>query len=243
VSDLDPPHPPQPPHPPHPPRPPRPPLPSWSADSAAASAEAAAQVGAPAAQPSAYPPPHAYPGYPASPTSPAAPGAASARYSAGYSAPYSAPYLAPAGAPAVVRRPAYGGPLAAPSKGGTLGVVAFIAGLLALVVPAVLVSIATYRIGLGAGREIAAAPMSVDFDWSILSPVRDWVLLGESAFWVGTALGLWALVQGIVALVTNRGRGAGLVAVVLAIVAPIAFVVAANVFLTMGLAAGAGFGG
>jgi hypothetical protein len=105
------------------------------------------------------------------------------------------------------------------------------------------VSIATYRIGLGAGREIAAAPMSVDFDWSILSPVRDWVLLGESAFWVGTALGLWALVQGIVALVTNRGRGAGLVAVVLAIVAPIAFVVAANVFLTMGLAAGAGFGG
>ena len=120
---------------------------------------------------------------------------------------------------------------------------ALIAGLLALVGPTIAVSVATYRIGLGASQRIAAAPMNPDFDWSILSPVRDWVLLGETAFWVGTALGLWALIQGIVALVTNRGRGAAIAAVVVAIVAPIAFAIAANVFLATGFATGAGLGG
>jgi hypothetical protein len=111
------------------------------------------------------------------------------------------------------------------------------------VVPTIAVSVAMYQVGLGAARRIAAEPMSIDFDWSVLSPVRDWVLLGETAFWVGTVLGLWALVQGIVALVTGRGRGAGIGAVVLAVTAPIAFVIAVNVFLAMGLATGAGLGG
>jgi len=178
--------------------------------------------------PSAYPPPHAYPGYP------------TAGYPAGAA---SAPYSAPAGYPAVAREPAYGGPLAARPKGKPLGAVAMIAGLVALVIPTIAVSIATYQIGLGAGQRIAAAPMNPDFDWSILSPVRDWVLVGETSFWVGTVVGLWALIQGIVALVTNRGRGAGIAAVVLAIVAPIAYVIAVNVFLATGFAAGAGMGG
>ena len=177
--------------------------------------------------PSADPPPLAYPGYP---TAEYPPGAATNAYSA------------PAGYPAVAPQPAYGGPLAAPKKGRTLGVVALIAGLLALVGPTIAVSVATYRIGLGASQRITAAPMNPDFDWSILSPVRDWVLLGETAFWVGTALGLWALIQGIVALVTNRGRGAAVAAVVVAIVAPIAFAIAANVFLATGFATGAGLG-
>ena len=100
------------------------------------------------------------------------------------------------------------------------------------------VSIAAYQIGLGAGRQLAARALTADFDWSILSPVRDWVLLGEISFWVGTVFGLWALAQGIVAIVTGRGRGAGIAAAALAVAGPIAFFVALNVFLGLGLAAG-----
>jgi hypothetical protein len=121
--------------------------------------------------------------------------------------------------------------------------VALVLSLVALVGSCVAVSIATYRIGLGTGREIASRPMSAEFDWSILSPVRDWVLLGELAFWFGTALGVWALVQGIIAIVRDRGRGPGIGAVICAVAAPIAFAVVANVFLGLGFAAGSGIGG
>ncbi|MEU1970052.1 hypothetical protein ABZ477_00165 [Microbacterium sp. NPDC019599] len=149
----------------------------------------------------------------------------------------------PAGSPTVARRPAYGGPLSSPARTNTVGRVALVAGILAFALSTIVVSIAAFQIGLGAGRELASRELTADFDWSILSPVRDWVLLGESAFWAGTILGLWTLVQGIVALVTDRGRRAGIAAVVLAIAAPIAFAIALNVFLTMGLSAGSGIGG
>jgi hypothetical protein len=69
------------------------------------------------------------------------------------------------------------------------------------------------------------------------------VLLGECAFWVGTVLGIWALVQGIVAIVRDRGRGLGIGAVVCALLGPVAFAIAANVFLSMGFASGSGIGG
>jgi len=215
------------------PLPPRPPLPTPQGQVPASAPPpvpdySAAQAAASFTEPSAYPPPHAYPAYPVA---------------QGYAPPqgYGPPpgYAPPQGYGPPQAQPAYGGPLAAPAKGKSLGLVALVAGLLALVVPTIAVSIATYQIGLGAGQQIASAPMTVDFDWSVLAPVRDWVLLGEAAFWVGTVLGLWALIQGIVALVTDRGRGGGLAAVVLAIVAPIAFVIAFNVFIAMGLATGA----
>ena len=122
-------------------------------------------------------------------------------------------------------------------------IVAAVLALLATVGATVLGSIAAYGIGIGTGRSIALQPMDVDFDWSILTPVRDWVLLGEIAFWAGTILGTWALVQGIVAIVTDRGRAAGIAAVVIAVFAPIAFVIAVNVFLGVGFAAGSGVGG
>lgn len=46
---------------------------------------------------------------------------------------------------------------------------------------------------------------------------------GAASFWhipLGTILGLWALIQGIVAIVQNRGRGAGIAAVAIAFAAP-----------------------
>ncbi len=72
---------------------------------------------------------------------------------------------------------------------------------------------------------------------------RDWVLLAESAFWVGTALGVWALAQGIIAMVKGRGRGLAIAAVAIAVIGPIAFFVVLQVFLAAGYAAGSSVGG
>jgi len=41
------------------------------------------------------------------------------------------------------------------------------------------------------------------------------------AILIGTVLGLWALVQGIIAIVTKRGRAFGVVAVILAVLGPV----------------------
>jgi len=124
-----------------------------------------------------------------------------------------------------------------------LGVVALALALVATVGASLFGAIASFNIGLGAGREITARSFDADFDWSILTPVRDWVLLGEVSFWVGTALGVWALIQGVVAIVTGRGRGAGIAAVAIAALGPIAFGAVVQGFLTAGLAAGTGIGG
>jgi len=124
-----------------------------------------------------------------------------------------------------------------------LGFVALGLALVATVGASLLAAIASYSIGLGAGREVVARPFEGDFDWAILTPVRDWVLLGEISFWAGTVLGVWALVQGIIAVVTARGRGAGIAAVIIAALGPIAFAAVVQGFLTAGLAAGTGIGG
>lgn len=127
-------------------------------------------------------------------------------------------------------------------RGAALGITALVVAVIATVGASLLAAIASFRIGLGAGREISSRAFDADFDWSILTPVRDWVLLGEVSFWAGTALGLWALVQGIVAIVTARGRGAGIAAVIIAALGPIAFGAVVQGLLTAGLASGTGVG-
>lgn len=134
-------------------------------------------------------------------------------------------------------------PPAPASEGSGLGVVAFALAVLAAVGTSVVGSVAGYNIGLGTGRQIALQPMDVDFDWSILTPVREWVLMGELAFWAGTILGIWAIVQGIIAIVKNRGRGWGIAAVVVAVIGPIAFATGVQAFLAVGFASGASLGG
>lgn len=132
----------------------------------------------------------------------------------------------------------------APAAGGSgLGIVAFALAVLAAIGASIVGSIAGFNIGLGTGREVALQPMDIDFDWSILTPVREWVLLGEAAFWAGTILGIWAIVQGIVAIVKNRGRGWGIAAVVVAAIGPIAFATGVQAFLAAGFASGASVGG
>jgi len=108
------------------------------------------------------------------------------------------------------------------------------------VVAPIAASVASWQIGVGVGAEQASRPASTQFDPLVFVPVRDWVLLGEVSFWLGTLFGVWALVQGIVAIAKKRGRGAGIAAVVLSAIGPFGFAVAVVIFLPAGLAARAG---
>jgi len=129
------------------------------------------------------------------------------------------------------------------SGGSVLGVVAFVLAVIAAVGATILGSIAGYNVGVGTARNFLTDAANIDFDWSILTPVRGWVLLGELSFWGGTVLGIWALVQGIIAIVKNHGRGWGIAAVVIAVIGPIAFATGVQAFLAAGFAAGASVGG
>jgi hypothetical protein len=189
-------------------------------------------------------------------TTPAAPAPAAQRWAAPSAPPFGTP-SAPAVHPAYAPPPGYSGPYPigaypgavaaagtqAARGGSRLGVIALIAALGAAVLAPIGAAVSAFNIGLGTGLEIAQLPLDMDFDWSILTPVRDWVLLAEISFWVGTVLGIWAIVQGIVAIVTRRGRGAGIAAVVVGALGVVVFAVALQGFLTAGLAAGSGVGG
>lgn len=204
----------------------------------------------PPAQPQTWAAPGAAPFGPPAGAPAGAPVPNAAQPPAGWPAPpagaYAPPpgYAAPVGyaAPGATSAPAFGA--APPAKrSATLGIIALVVAIVATAGASIFAAIASFSIGLGAGKGIATRPIDADFDWSILTPVRDWVLLGEVSFWVGTALGVWALIQGVIAIVTARGRGAGIAAVVVAALGPVAFGAVVQGFLTAGLAAGTGIGG
>lgn len=117
------------------------------------------------------------------------------------------------------------------AKKKTVGVIAFVVGLAALVVGA----IGGYLFGQSFGASDAfrdsmqnsgATPSDAQITELMTSSN---VITGSLMFYLGTALGLWAIVQGIIAAVTKRGRGWGVFAIVLAVVALIVFVVAVGV--------------
>ncbi|MFB8386373.1 hypothetical protein ACFC3F_04435 [Microbacterium sp. NPDC055910] len=143
-------------------------------------------------------------------------------------APYAPPYVLPR---AVAMPPPPPQPRAA-----TTGIVALVAALVASVVAPLVVALAAYGIG-SAGIDFVRLVSGPNLDWAALSPVRDIVLLAEVAGWAGTTAGIWALVQGIIAIATGAGRGQGIAAVVLAVGGPVIFAVAAVGALALGLAA------
>jgi hypothetical protein len=157
---------------------------------------------------------------------------------------FAAPYPTPA---AYGTQPAYAPAYAPPRRGSdssTLGVVALVLALLATVGASIAVAFAGYAVGAGAMSEgIGMSPeglenLSDDELFALLIPVREWVLAGEIAFWAGTVIGVWALVQGIVAIVRRRGRGAGIAAVAIAAVGPIVFSVTLYAAAIAGIFAG-----
>jgi len=174
---------------------------------------------------------------------PPSPGGASGAYAppAGYAPPPG--YAIPSGFSAAAAHGSAAPRTVVPVRSPGPGRVALLLSLLATAGAGLVAAIASFNIGLGAGREVASGPFDAGFDWSFLTPVREWVLMGEIAFWAGTVLGIWALVQGIVAIATRRGRGAGIAAVVIAAVGPFVFAAVVQGFLTAGLAAGTGIGG
>lgn len=133
-------------------------------------------------------------------------------------------------------------PIDAPTSRRPLGALALVLSVIAgLVAPAV-AGFAAFRVARGAGSEfVARGGQSVD--WRLLSPVRDLVLVAEIAFWAGAALGVAAFVLGIVAVSTDRGRGAGIAAIVVSVLAPIVFALLVGVALAAGVGTSAGSAG
>ena len=225
-----------------PPTPPAPSTPAATPPSAAIPSEqpqvwappGAAPFGAPAGTApaaTAYAPP---PGY-APPAGHAAGGAASGPVS-GAAAPAPGYYGAPTSAPSY-GAPAYlqAAPTDTPPRRG-LGLVALLLALGATVGTTAIAAAFAFTIALGEPGVLDI--FDVDFDWSLLTPTRGWVLLGEMAFWLGTALGIWAIVQGLIAAVTRRGRATGIVAIAVAAVGPVVFGLGVMFALVLGATAG-----
>ncbi|MEK6311802.1 MAG: DUF4064 domain-containing protein [Curtobacterium sp.] len=114
-------------------------------------------------------------------------------------------------------------------KKKTVGVVAFVLGLVSLIVGV----IGGYLIGAAlAGSDAikdlvptdGSTPDQSQLQQQLLSDpsVTGQFAVGGIVIGIAAILGLWALVQGIIAIVTKRGRGWGVFAVILAIVATIA---------------------
>ncbi|WP_372984177.1 hypothetical protein [Microbacterium sp.] len=136
-------------------------------------------------------------------------------------------YAAPAGA--------YQAPVIAEKKSGLLGILALVLAIVAAVVTPIVAGIMGFEIGrrLPGGLDTTAP----DF-LSILSPARDQVLWAEISFWTGTILGIAAIVIGIIAIRKKQARGAGIAALVVAVLGPIIFWVVLLVTLSTGTATG-----
>lgn len=127
-------------------------------------------------------------------------------------------------------------------KKKTVGVVAFVVGLAALVVGIVAgVLFGSAFGGSSALREATQGSSTTLSDSAMQELLRSpGAVTASLLFYLGTALGLWAIVQGIIAAATKRGRAWGVWAIVLAVVAVIVFFVVTGVSIA-GAAANAGF--
>ena len=138
------------------------------------------------------------------------------------------PYAA-ASAPASAGAPAWQGYEEPKRKKKTVGVVAFVVGLLSLVLGV----IGGYIIGSALANSGALNDLVQGGSTTITPEQAQGQILNDPAvqsqFYGGAAvvgiaaiLGLWALVQGIIAAVLKRGRGWGVFAIILAVVATLA---------------------
>lgn len=112
---------------------------------------------------------------------------------------------------------------------------ALILALIAAVVTPIVVGVAGFEIG----RRIPGGLDTSDRDFlSVLAPARDQVLWAELSFWTGTVLGIAAIVIGILAIRKKQARGAGIAALIVAVLGPIIFWVVLLVSVSTGTAAG-----
>ena len=108
---------------------------------------------------------------------------------------------------------------APPQPSSRLGIVAMILGLGVFVLSLT----SSLLMGVAAAPYAQSGPngFSVNLMLDPSDPTETTLfLLAVTHMALGTAFGLWALVQGIVAIATRRGRAQGIVAVVAAFLAP-----------------------
>ncbi|HWS52164.1 MAG TPA: hypothetical protein VN241_14235 [Microbacterium sp.] len=131
---------------------------------------------------------------------------------------------------------AYRVPVTTEPRPALLGILALVFALAAAIVTPLVVGFAAYEIG----RRIPAALTYVsDVDsLAFLSPARDQVLWAEISFWAGTLLGIAAIVLAIIAVRRRQGRGQGIAALIVAVVAPVIFFVVLGIALSAGTAVG-----
>lgn len=173
---------------------------------------------APYPQPS-YPQPYAQPSYPQPGTPPLqAPPGAFEGPAGGYAAPMPAP--------------------ARPQGTAALGRIALLLSLIATVALTAVGGYLAWQIGHGVGTTVDLTAIESQLgseNLAFLTPVRDFVLWAEITTWTATGLGVWALIQGIVAIARRRGRGSGIAAVIIAVAGPIIYFVVFYLALAIGL--------
>ena len=140
------------------------------------------------------------------------------------------PYAAAAAAPASAGAPSWQGYEEPKRKKKTVGAIAFVVGLLALVAGVVAGVLIGAAFGDSAAlREAANGGSTTPSDSAVQELMTSpGAVTASLLFYLGTALGLWAIVQGIIAAVTKRGRAWGVWGIVLAVVGVIAFFIAAG---------------
>lgn len=131
------------------------------------------------------------------------------------------------------------GPPSPSSSSHTLGALALAFSLIVLIVSPIIGAIGALLVGSTIGGEVASGRIiDVDSLLLALSPVRNTVLVLEIAFWASTILGIWAVVQGIIAIRRRRGRGMGVAAVIIAPLAAVAFALVVTLSIITGMATG-----
>lgn len=136
-------------------------------------------------------------------------------------------------------------PVSSGGRSPRLGVIALVIAITAAAGASILSAVTAYPAAVGAMTDaLTLSPeglenLSSDQLLMVLSPVRGLVLWAEIGFWAGTVLGIWAFVQGIVAIATRRGRGAGIAAVIIAALGPVVFSLIVGASVLGGITAGA----
>jgi hypothetical protein len=110
------------------------------------------------------------------------------------------------------------GPGTKPKGPSTLGIVAFVASLAAVIIGSILAFMAGQSLGsvveYSGSSTVDVETLPADAQQALATGG----LLSVAAFGIFGILALWGFIQGIVATVKNRGRGWGITAIVLAVI-------------------------
>ncbi|MEV7621311.1 hypothetical protein AB0N59_14365 [Microbacterium sp. NPDC089321] len=119
------------------------------------------------------------------------------------------------------------------------GALALASAIVATLVTPIVAGVLALQIGLLVSVDELVS-VTGDVVIAALSPARIETLWAEIMFWLGTALGIFAIVAGIIAIARRRGRGMGIAAIVIAALGPVLFFLA--VTLMYGIGNGIAFG-